>query len=244
MKLSNLLLIALCSLTLTSCVDFLEELFMNKDGTGTYRFTIDVSALMDLDMNQLQEMMGQQGGEATPELDLPESMDSTINFASIAGEQLKSLERPEVFENAKMDIKMNKANKELIFALNLDFEDIADIAYFNENMGKIAGEGLEGMAGLGGLAGGANMLFTKKGKTITRESPGETPDIPMEGQEMEMLKMFLASATYKSVYHFPKKVKKTTMQGAFIDGNTLTLERSFLDVLEGNGKLDGTIKYK
>lgn len=242
MKLSNLLLITLLSLSLTSCVDFLEELFMNKDGSGTYRFTIDASSLMELDMDQLQEMMGQQGAE-TPEMDLPEQLDSTISFKAIAGDQLKTLERPEVFENAHMKINMSQAEKTLVFTLNLDFEDIEDIAYFNENLSKISGEGLEGMAGLNGLAGGANVLFTKKGKTIIRET-GEAPDLNMEGQEMDMVKMFLSGATYTTVYHVPKKVKKTDMQGAFIDGNTLTLERSFLDVLEGNGKLDGTIKYK
>ncbi|MEZ4851841.1 MAG: hypothetical protein R3B93_25160 [Bacteroidia bacterium] len=65
-------------------------------------------------------------------------------------------------------------------------------------------------------------------------------------QAMEMAKMFMGSASFKSIYHFPGKVKKVENDDARIsaDKKTTTLEVKLLDIMEGNASLGNKIYYK
>ena len=55
--------------------------------------------------------------------------------------------------------------------------------------------------------------------------------------------MFLGTAKYKTIYNLPNRIKKTKIPNGKIDGNTLTVENSMLDILEGKAKLDGEISF-
>ena len=60
---------------------------------------------------------------------------------------------------------------------------------------------------------------------------------------MEMMKMMMGGAKYTSIYHLPKKPKKIDFPGAKVDGKTVTLSHSYLDLIEGKVKMGGSIKY-
>ena len=55
--------------------------------------------------------------------------------------------------------------------------------------------------------------------------------------------MFLGTAKYTTIYNLPNRVKKVKMANAKIDGNTVTVENSMLDIMEGKAKLDGQISF-
>ena len=74
--------------------------------------------------------------------------------------------------------------------------------------------------------------------------PSPKVDNNLNDDELGMAKMFFSAASYKTVYHFPGKVKKATMSGAEIDGKTVTINNSFLDLMEGKAKMEGEIKFK
>jgi len=46
----------------------------------------------------------------------------------------------------------------------------------------------------------------------------------------EMMKMFLGTAKYKTIYNLPSRVKKTKIANAKINGNTVTVENSMLEI--------------
>ena len=103
-------------------------------------------------------------------------------------------------------------------------------------MGEDQGNGMMGGGLSGMMPGGA--LF-ELGKKSLKRLPTPKPDELMDGEEMDMAKMFLSTAEYKTIYHFPGRVKKTTIPGAQIDGNTVTVVTSLVEVMEGKADVAG-----
>lgn len=243
-KLAFLLFIATTFL-FTGCINIIEELFLNKDGSGKYTVTMDMSALMSEEMRSMMKMMMQQqeGAEEMPfGGELPQELDTVIYIKDMNPEQFKKLERPEVFETAFMHMEISESKEKLVINMGLDFKDISDIEYFNEKLNEMTAAG----AGPGALSGflpqGGNM-FQLKGKKLTR-LPNKSDGVEMSEEELSMMRMMFVDASFKTIYHFPKKAKKTSMEGADIDGNTLTVERPFVDIIEGKSDVSGWIKFK
>ena len=62
MKRLTLLVMLSFGLLFTGCIDIVEEVFINKDGSGKYLVTMDMSSLMGPEMKgMMQEMMQQEG---------------------------------------------------------------------------------------------------------------------------------------------------------------------------------------
>ena len=142
-----------------------------------------------------------------------------------------------------MRIVMSEEKKAFKSELKLDFTSVADIDYFYKNLDKLSDEN-SGAIG-GGMADFLPVtgLFKLNKRNLTR-MPSPKVDNNLNDDELGMAKMFFSAATYKTVYHFPGKVKKATMSGAEIDGKTVTINNSFLDLMEGKAKMEGEIKFK
>ena len=242
------LLIAALSFTFTGCIDVIEQLFMNKDGSGKYVMTMDMSTIMSEEMRGMIEMMMQQEGAADQNPfgeGMPEELDSLFYFKDVNPDAVKKLDRPEVFEKAYMHIQMSQSKELFVMELGLDFKDISDIEYFNSKISEVAGEQMGGAFGPGMFGGGGNSkMFGLQGKKLTRYPASGSGDLPMSEEEKSMMRMMFMDASYRTEYVFPKKVKKTSMVGAEIEGNKLTLERPLIDVIEGKGDMAGWIKFK
>ena len=259
-------LIGLClvvmAFTFNGCINAVEEITFNKDGSGTYALEMDLSGMMSLlSGGGLQNMLGieSEDGEAPP-VQMPKVQDTTMTFMSLMeanGTDVSSLERKHIWESAKADIKINEPDGVMKMRMYFDFKQADDIKYFQENLGKLKGDdedaaaGLSGMGDISGMMGGmggmqANIQFAKK--LFNRSTPkGENPlGDAGDDQTMDMIKMFLAGATYKTIYHFPRRVKSTTIKGAKVskDEKTVTTEVEFLDLIEDSQILDGEVKLK
>ena len=242
MKRLTLLVMLSFGLLFTGCIDIVEEVFINKDGSGKYLVTMDMSSLMGPEMKGMMQEMMQQEGEDDPSMENIE-LDSMIYFKDINPEMLEELERPDVFKSAFMHMQMSDSKEMMVIEFGLDFKDISDIDYFNKNLDKL-GEGNPMGGGIdGGLLPKVDKLFSLNGKTLTRHPTPEGSEM-FSDEEMEFASMMFATATYKTVYHFPGKVKKTSIPGAKIQGNELVVEESMINIIKGEAKLDGTVKFK
>ena len=97
---------------------------------------------------------------------------------------------------------------------------------------------------MGGMMPSLGMFETKKKTLIRKPIDMSSLAEQLGGEEsMAMMKMMMAGATYKTVYHLPKKVKRTDIKDAQVDGKTVTVTRNYLDIIEGKTNLDGMIKY-
>ena len=79
MRKLTMLLLGLSLMSLTSCIDMLEELYLNKDGSGTYNITFDMSGLFSDPMmkGMLEEMIP---SDAKTGILIFPNLDVEINF--------------------------------------------------------------------------------------------------------------------------------------------------------------------
>jgi hypothetical protein len=238
-KVTILVLLAI-SFFFTSCLDVVEEIYLNKDGSGKYTVTIDMSGLFadDFMKSMIQSSLAEQEGMNLSD-GFPE-MDTVIYFKDLPADQKGS--DPAFWNKVTSNIVMSDKQGKFITSINLNFDKASDITYLYQNLDRMG----EGNAQLGGLAGEGGVLpsgvvYTLAKNVIGRKSAKVEA---AEGEEMEMMKMFLGSATHRVVYNLPGNAKKVTIPGAVVKGKTVTVEAPLVDVMEGNAKLDGTIKFK
>ncbi|MCB9284423.1 MAG: hypothetical protein H6563_10150 [Lewinellaceae bacterium] len=241
MKRFALLLVVLTPLLFSSCFEILEEIYLQKDGKGTYLYTIDMSALMDESMKELLASAAAEGEANSLE---GVEIDSTIYFRDANPDEIAALDRPEIFKRAFMKIQMSDEQDKMVMQFGLDFEDVGEIDYFLQNLDKVSGGDLQGGEMGKGLllTSQAAQMFALKGKKLTRLA---TPDLgeDVNNEDMSMLSMFMESATFTTIYHLPGKVKKTSIPGAVIEGKDVRVESSLLDLMNGEEAPKGWIKF-
>lgn len=245
------LTVTLCFFTFTSCINIIEEMFLNLDGTGTYSISIDMSGIME--NGGMRSMMKQFGGEEAQSEDNPFNSEEPVEVDSImymkdAPDSVRlAFGNDELLNKIHMHQQISESKEIMRTDFILKFDKISEISDFLNNIDKLQSSSdnpLGGGAG-GGLlptGGGAMKIFQMAGKTLTRLPAKQAEKI--DDEELGMMKMMLADATYKTIYHLPGKVKKTTMKNAVIDGKTITIEYPAIEAMEGKAELQGLIKFK
>jgi len=237
------LLLSSCVL-LTGCIDIVEEMTLNKNGSGIYTFTIDMSSILQL--GSLKDLMNQAGADAEAQKKLgmdKMEKDTTIYFKDMPAELKAETGNPDFWKKAQMNMKMSEKDKKFLVQMKLDFDKIEDIEFFFKNMSKVMKDGAGSMGGMptDGLAP-TSVAFKLAKKSLTRLPTVKAENAPGT-EDLEMMKMFLGTAKYKTIYNLPSRVKKTKIANAKINGNTVTVENSMLEILEGKAKLDGEISF-
>lgn len=247
--------------TFTGCINILEEMFLNKDGSGKYAITIDMSALMEESTRQMLKSFAQEEGAEIPEDDNeePTEVDSLFRMSELPSEARGNLSRPEFYDKVSMKIEASESKEVMKIGFILDFDNADDIDYFLKNMDKLMASAeteenpLGEMGGAGGgmfggmmpAAGQDYRVFDIGKKLLTRhKAPAPTEKTAEEDEGMAMMKMFMAGAEYNTVYHFPGKVKSATNPNAKVDGKTVTITGSLLDMMEGKADMSTEVKFK
>lgn len=234
-----IILLAFCSLMFSACFDITEDLVLEKDGSGVYTYTTDMSELYKNEMMMsMLKADGKDGKNPLPD------MDSVIYGKDMAAKDKG--EQPEIWNKVTTRIQANEKQKKLMITIKLSFSDLSEITYLMKNLNKATKgmnneEGASETSGLTGVMNGIPVSYALKGKTLERVSEKIEQE---DDEQMSMMKMFLADAKYTVVYHLPGKVKSTSVKGAVMDGNTLTKEAKLMDMMEGQRPFDGTIKFK
>ncbi len=226
---------------LTSCLEVVEELRLNRNGSGQYSVTIDMGQLFanELIKGMIKSSLEEQANLNPGQDGLPE-MDTVIYFKDLPAEQKGT--KPEFWNKVSSHVVISETKSKFLTTISLNFDKLEEIAYLYENLNDIS----SGSSQLGGLAdqGGvlpAGVSYALVGSALVRKSA--KPETTT-GEEAEMMKMFLNGATHRVVYHLPGKVKKVSVKGAKINGQTVVTEAALLDIMEGKTLLDGTIKFK
>lgn len=223
-----------CSLLLfTSCFQIIEEIFLNKNGSGTMQVTVD-----------MDEMMGMFSAF------MPDSLKGDMNFEEMIGngesdEEIAKIEAIKGISNVQM-----KHKGEYSFSLSYDF---ANIDALNNAMEQNALQKDGGLASAF-LKGFGNEYEIKK-RYIHRTF--EIKDLPL-GEEEEDSNPFkelgslgdlMKSPTYQFIYHVPKKFKKVVVKDRFAKMEETKKELKFtynlFEIMSEKGKvIDHELKFK
>lgn len=251
MKKLSYLMVMVVLFFMTSCLDIVEEMSLNKNGTGKYVLTMDMSSLMADGMKEmLQGMAQEEGGGEDAFADMPSEMDTILYFTDAPDSIKAKFQHPEILKKIAFRTQISEANELMKMTFSIDFDKIKEVDYFLADLDKMQGDG-GGMPGLGGGGSGlfpsgsdTQALFKLAKRKLTRFSPPKTEDMNMEEEELQMMKMFFSDASYTTIYNLPGKVKKTSMQNANVEGKKLTVVTPLMDILEGKAELGGDICYK
>lgn len=237
---------------LSSCLTIEEKITFNKDGSGTYSTTIDMSKFLSdpFMKGAMMEEMKKNGQET------PMRLDSVIDiYGQMAPYNPQwTAEDHRLMKTVSSRMLLDFEKEEGGVYLNYPFKDAAELTYLNTLMAS-ANKGEDGsedsnLSSPGNILGSAKNKFTFSKKRWTRDySIPEMENILGEGEEAEMAKMMFEEASFVFLMEFPKKIKKVKgFSGHTItDNNTVRIEIPFLKVLEDteamDAYLDGKVKY-
>lgn len=256
------------SLFLTSCGDMTEEVHLEKDGSGKWEYTMDMSQTLQM-MSMFGGMMeGNEDMGDIPEMNADElwrnlgegEIDTTFNFReNIDAAQLEKLDHPEYLDNIKVNMTGNSDDQSLFLNMAFDFDSFEQLDAMFKEMEKISENAPEDEAAMMSqmptmFMGGniSELYFFDKKKFIKKASDAAglnmdsmLGEMGSEGQEMAgMMDMFFSDNEVTTIYHFPHKITSVSDDNAKVDGNTVTIVRDFKDYLENANKEELTIKFK
>jgi hypothetical protein len=238
-----LLLLSGSMLFLTSCFDIFEDVYLNKDGSGEYITKIDASGLFSNPFmkSAIEEAAKEEGGE---EVDL--ETDSTMYYKDMAGfSSLTEMEQKKV-KDLNIHMKMSESNGEFLITSKIPFASLEELAEIQAIIGKVQDKEGDG----GGLMGGSNPFvgatprFKQGKRELVRLPELAGAEEEMDEETMSMAKMFFTDAKSTTVYHLPGKVKNSSIPNSVVDGKTVTVTHSLLDLMDKKVSAEGAINYK
>ncbi|MEZ4995731.1 MAG: hypothetical protein R2824_35270 [Saprospiraceae bacterium] len=240
-----LLLVSSSLFFLTGCLEVLEEVYLNKDGSGKYLVTMDMSELFSDPM--LKGIIDEAAKKETGvDADAPLEMDSVMYFRDEPQFRELSKEDQAIIKDVCIKMNASESKGKMVLQLDFPFKDLESFSKVNDVLAKLKTDDATGAGGMmgNGMFGTQGAQFELNKRILTRLPSSPMKDMFGDDDQMAMVKMFFEGATYTTVYHLPGKVKSSDIANADIDGKTVRVENSFLDILEGKAEIAGDIKFK
>lgn len=233
------LVIAFFTISCTSCLNIIEEVTVEEDGSGYYEVTFDMGGVFfDAELKGLiRELIYDQKAFLKNGVS---AIDTVITFSEVAN---RGVERPDFWREVSMHLTINERSQVMMAQLSFPFQDTEEINYFYSNLDLLnPQQGSIGvMASTPFLPKG--MLFEFRKKEFIRH-PSQTINEDLLPEELEHAKLFYKGASYTTIYHLPGKIKKTTIPSASVDEGTLKAEYALIDIMQGRVKIEGEVKFK
>lgn len=245
----HILLLFVAVTLLTSC-RITERVYIQENGAVKYETELDFSEMMGLMFSQADKDSLRQIGEYP--------IDSIMKFSDLeklesklGDDQTSEAEREFMKALDKMNVRMvmNDNEGKMIFGIQEK-----DIKTFNASMKEIseAGDKLaakdkksaENLSQTGLLK---SIEFKYDGKSFQRIGGNQTGILEeMEDSTAESTRQMMGMFTYKLEYHFPKKIKKSSVENATysLDGKTMTIETSMMELFENPDKYNFIVEFE
>ncbi|NNC69923.1 MAG: hypothetical protein HKN90_03775 [Flavobacteriaceae bacterium] len=246
MKIKNLLLF-LVSITFVSCV-FTEELYIKKDGSGSYAFKMDMSKML-VAMND----MGSENDSIKKE---PEKIDSILYFKDILEDKKDSIaklskEEQEVLkslEDLKIHLKMDEEKNQMNMDFLYEFNNVNELKNMNDRVQKAQAMS-DKKQQKNNFQTNTDVEYEYRDDTFTRKVT--LKKLSKEAQEeyennMKQASSMFDETLYRIVYHFDDKIKSVSIEGATLsdDKKTLTIEMPMDTVMKNPFLLNFEVKLK
>ena len=244
MKFLNCILLTLFSTVFTGCFDILEDISVNKDGTGIYSLTFDMDQIINdpLMKEMLLEAVKEEAGMEDNEAEKIR-IDSIV-YLKDEPEFAKFKDNKALWESAKMHLVVDEEKGKMFVNFGFNFSEVEDIDAFFQNL-KEDEDSQALFSGFNQIVTGSNFVFKKK--TLTRlpadKGDGKLSD-NLKDDELMMMKMFMVDSKLKTSYRFPGKVKKSSIPNSVIENNEVKIAIPLLDLMEGKANMAGEIKFK
>lgn len=238
------------SILLASC-QITERLYLEENGAVRYETEMNFSEMMGMMFSQENKDSLRQIGQFP--------IDSVMTFSDLekmdpklsSGETGKAeSEFLKVMDKMKVRMIMNDNEGRVVFGV-----DEKDVKSFNAYMEEIksAGEKLakEDKEAADNLAqsGLLNSIHLKyDGKSFQRISSNDAMGMldEMNDSTAASARQMMGMFQYKIEYHFPKKIKKSSVENATysLDGKTMTVDVPMMELMENPEKYNFKIEFE
>ncbi len=226
----NLIAVACLCLFLTGCLNITEEIFLEKNGSGKYVSTLDVSK-----MKEMLDMVKAFAPDSSVSKDMDMSKLDSISdmlgdFSGIPGiTDVKKEKKDENTYVVSFNFKDISALNEAMKRKNKKDSVVAKGDFFSFSPGRFACNDTS-LSGMNDMMKGMN-------------APADNDSVAMA---MTMMKGMMGDMKYTSIYHLPGKVSSYSNKLSTLseDGKTLTLVLNLFDENQLNKTLQNNIQYK
>lgn len=235
---------------LVSC-QITERVYIQESGAVKYE--------TELDFSEMSGMMFTQGKKDSLRLIGEYPIDSIMSFSDLEKMDTKlsggdksdaEMEFMRVMDKMKVRMVMNDNEGKVIFGV--EEKDINSFnAYMNEIKAageKLAKEDKETADNLSQSGLLKSMQFKYDGKSFQRIAGDETAGMfeEMDDSTADATRQMMNMFQYKMEYHFPKKIKKASIENATysLDGKTMTVDVSMMDLIENPDKYNFKIEFE
>jgi hypothetical protein len=258
MKKLTAIVLLFSAFVFSGCLDTVEELTIAKDGSGTYKTTMDMSGMFDM-----IEMMAAMDTSANSQLKKlsDKDIDSTFNLSSVMDTAAGVTEdQRQLYKGATMSLTMKQKDKVFKMAMNYPFKKLEDVQKIIElnasgkgvdifNKGEKKQEIPPGMEDKGSMPSINNFfdITYKKGLIERRLNETKLEDLKKDEKYSQMKSAgdMLGSITYTSILHLPKPATK--VEGAMVklsdDKKTVTIKSTLADLFDNPKSLGFRIEY-
>lgn len=250
----------LCTVFLVSCLDTEEKIVINKNKSGDYTVTLDMSKML--------VMMAQFGGQdSTKE---KEKKDSTLYFKPyIDTSTALTAKEKDLFRDGSVRIKADEAEKEMKVIIHFPFQNISDLPVLrssymsvidklgiSDKMNKKDSGAVEKMEP--DLSKSKNILNPTEEAYVFAAAPGRISNTLVNKQAitdkmktdstMQMLQqmsLMMGDMTFKTIIVLPKRAKKYSGNEMQVskDKKTLTFTSSLTDMLNRPDAAEYNVEY-
>ena len=149
-------LVVSCGLLLVGCFETTQEITINKNGTGVFSNTTDLSNMLGL----LKEM----GGEEAEKMD---NKDTTILLEG-AADSIPGLtnDQKDIVNRGKMKLLLNMKDEKLLVKLDFPFEKLSDVQMLKGILPSLSVSALKKLPGANQVPAGGGASDSSKVKTF------------------------------------------------------------------------------
>jgi hypothetical protein len=213
------------SLTLTGCLHILEEVTFRNNGSGSYQMVLDMSEVKGM-MDMFQGMGEGTEGDSTAIAEEQPAEEPAVedNSMSQLGNEISNVAQS--LKGVAGLTNVLEINDTASFKFGYSF-DFANVEALNKALKIINKEKYDAKA---------EEVFKFNGKSFERLGAADlgqeikkalsesTDEAEVDGENLDMMKMFFADMSYKQVYHFPDRVvKKSSNELSELSDNDHTL---------------------
>ena len=230
---------ALSLMFLTSCVTIVEEIFLNRDGSGRFVLSLDLSSIIVMRDILISET---KIGKADSSKLSAEKYDSIVYLNNIADSVKRMFKRPDLIQRAHVRVRLDEPKGIMYMTVEFPFKDIEEINEFRQDINRYTQRQRTVTQNDNAALLGYLPSLTGSKKSIERSTAFTTSD--KDDRYAILSKAMLATARVKTIYHLPRKVKSTTIPEAIISGRDCEIELTYRDFISGRKSLDGKIHFK
>ncbi len=247
---------------LTSCLDTEEKIVINKNNSGNYTVTLDISKMLKL--------AAQMGGAEKDEAKEKEKKDSTVYFKPyIDTSTALTAQEKDIYRDGSMRIKMDEEANEMFIVFDFPFKNVSVLPELKANYMKVLdklkiSDKVKNADNAGADPMEQELSKNKDALNPTQEAysftaaPGKitntlvnkahiTDKLAKDStmQMMQQMTMMMGDMNYKTVIVLPKPAKKYTGNEvqASADKKTLTFITTLTDILNRPEAAEYNVEY-